>query len=85
MREDSYVASSGTQRQNNESARVPKHERVKSAITYNLFAAETLSKLKSQLDQEQQVGEALRRRIQELRRLKANGNEKIADVAARPF
>lgn len=50
-----------------------------------MFAAETLSKLKSQLEQEQQVGESLRRRIQELRRHKANGNEKIADVAARPF
>jgi len=28
-----------------------------------MFAAETLSKLKSQLEQEQQVGEVLRRRI----------------------
>jgi len=50
-----------------------------------MFAAETLAKLKSQLEQEQQVGEALRRRIMALRRIKANANEKIADVAARPF
>jgi len=28
-----------------------------------MFAAETLTKLKSQLEQEQQVGEALRKRI----------------------
>jgi hypothetical protein len=66
-------------------ASLAKDERVKSAIAYNMFAAETLTKLKSQLEQEQQVGEALRHRIQLIRRMKATGNEKIAEVAARPF
>ena len=64
---------------------LPHHERIRSALHYNMFAAETLTKLKSQLEQEQQVGEALRKRIQDLRRLKANKNEKIAEVTARPF
>jgi hypothetical protein len=50
-----------------------------------MFAAETLTKLKSQLEQEQQVGEALRRRIQEIRRMKVSATEKIAEVAVRPF
>ena len=54
-------------------------------LNYNMFAAETLTKLRSQLEQEQQVGEALRQRIQQIRRMKATGTEKIAEVAARPF
>ena len=54
-------------------------------LNYNMFAAETLTKLKSQLEQEQQVGEALRKRIRQIRLMKATGNEKIAEVAARPF